>query len=57
MLGRTVAEVKQLTAGVPVELEIFGQGRAVAQEPDPGTVLAKGRPRLRVRFTESGGEG
>lgn len=57
LLGRTVAEVKQLTAGVSVELEIFGQGRAVAQEPDPGTVLANGRPRLRVRFTESGGEG
>ncbi|MCU0668847.1 MAG: penicillin-binding transpeptidase domain-containing protein [Myxococcota bacterium] len=57
VLGLTIAEVKRLTAGVPVELEIFGQGRAVAQEPDPGTVLAKGRPRLRVRFTESGGEG
>jgi cell division protein FtsI (penicillin-binding protein 3) len=55
--GMTVDEVKRLTAGVPVDLEIFGRGRAVAQDPDPGTVLAGERTRLRVRFAESGGRG
>jgi cell division protein FtsI (penicillin-binding protein 3) len=55
--GLTVDEVKRLVTGVPVELEIFGRGRAVAQEPDPGTVLAGGRTRLRVRFADPGGRG
>jgi cell division protein FtsI (penicillin-binding protein 3) len=55
--GKTVAEVKEITAGVPVELEVLGRGRAVAQEPDPGTVLSSGRTRLRVRFQEPGGRG
>ena len=55
--GKTVDEVKQMTFGVPVELEVFGRGRAVAQEPDPGTVLSTGRTRLRVRFAEQGGRG
>jgi cell division protein FtsI (penicillin-binding protein 3) len=55
--GMTLAEVKRVTEGVPVELETFGRGRAVAQEPDPGTVLAGGRTRLRVRFAEQGGKG
>ncbi|RIL06740.1 MAG: cell division protein [Proteobacteria bacterium] len=55
--GLTIEEVKKITAGVPVELEIFGRGRAVAQEPDPGTVLAGDRTRLRVRFSGDGGEG
>jgi len=50
--GKTIAEVKRLTAGVPVDLELFGRGRAVAQEPDPGTVLSTERTRLRVRFAE-----
>jgi cell division protein FtsI (penicillin-binding protein 3) len=55
--GLTVDEVKRVVARAPVELEVFGRGRAVAQEPDPGTVLPGGRTRLRVRFAEHGGEG
>jgi cell division protein FtsI (penicillin-binding protein 3) len=55
--GLTVAEVKRIVSQAPVELEVFGRGRAVAQEPDPGTVISDGRTRLRVRFTEPGGEG
>jgi membrane peptidoglycan carboxypeptidase len=55
--GLTVDQVKRVVARVPVELEVFGRGRAVAQEPDPGTVLPGGRTRLRVRFAEPGGEG
>jgi len=37
--GRTVAEVRQMTAG-RIEVKILGQGRAVAQRPPPGTVFA-----------------
>ncbi len=55
--GLTVAEVKRVVSRAPVELEVFGHGRAVAQEPDPGTILSDGRTRLRVRFVEPGGEG
>jgi cell division protein FtsI (penicillin-binding protein 3) len=55
--GLTVAEVKSVVSRAAVELEVFGHGRAVAQEPDPGTVISDGRTRLRVRFAEPGGEG
>jgi cell division protein FtsI (penicillin-binding protein 3) len=55
--GLTVDQVKRVVARAPVELEVFGRGRAVAQEPDPGTVLPGGRTRLRVRFAEQAGEG
>ena len=55
--GLTVAEVKRVVSRAPVELEVFGRGRAVKQEPDPGTVLSDGRIRLRVVFAETGGEG
>jgi cell division protein FtsI (penicillin-binding protein 3) len=55
--GLTIDEVKRVVARAPVELEVLGQGRAVAQEPDPGTVLPGGRTRLRVRFADHGGEG
>jgi cell division protein FtsI (penicillin-binding protein 3) len=55
--GLTVAEVKRVVSRAAVELEVFGSGRAVAQEPDPGTVISDGRTRLRVRFVEPGGEG
>jgi cell division protein FtsI (penicillin-binding protein 3) len=55
--GLTVDEVKRIVDRAPLELEVFGRGRAVAQEPDPGTVLPSGRTRLRVRFAETGGKG
>jgi cell division protein FtsI (penicillin-binding protein 3) len=57
LLGLTVSEVVQRTAGSALRLEIQGSGRAVAQEPDPGTVLTAGSERLRVRFAPSRGPG
>ena len=55
--GLTVAEVKRVMSHAPVELEVFGQGHAVRQEPDPGTILSDGRTRVRVSFVNLGGEG
>jgi len=53
--GLTVAEVVQRTQGTAIELDLQGQGRAVAQDPVPGSVLDAGRERLRVRFQPAGG--
>jgi cell division protein FtsI (penicillin-binding protein 3) len=53
--GLTVAEVVQRTQGTAIELELQGQGRAVAQDPVPGSVLSAGRERLRVRFKSDPG--
>jgi cell division protein FtsI (penicillin-binding protein 3) len=57
--GRTLAEVKAMTAGGPLEVEFVGSGRAVDQEPDPGTILAGARKRIRIQFAAdaAGGEG
>ena len=55
--GLTVAEVKRVMSHAPVELEVFGQGHAVRQEPDPGTILSDGRTRVRVTFADLAGEG
>jgi cell division protein FtsI (penicillin-binding protein 3) len=52
--GLTVAEVVQRTQGTAIELDLQGQGRAVAQDPVPGSVLDAGRERLRVRFQPGG---
>jgi cell division protein FtsI (penicillin-binding protein 3) len=54
--GRTVAEVKAMTANGPLEVEIVGAGRAVDQEPDPGTILAGARRRIRIHFAADGAE-
>lgn len=54
--GRTVAEVKAMTANGPLEVEIVGAGRAVDQEPDPGTILAGTRRRIRIHFATDGVE-
>jgi hypothetical protein len=48
--GLSVAEVVQRVGGTAIRLELTGRGRAVAQEPVPGTILSAGRERLRVRF-------
>jgi cell division protein FtsI (penicillin-binding protein 3) len=48
--GLTVAEVKAITARADLAVEISGSGRAVAQEPPPGTVVAARATRIRVRF-------
>ena len=53
--GLTVSEVVQRTQGTALELDLEGQGRAVAQDPEPGSVLTAGREHLRVRFAPDRG--
>jgi cell division protein FtsI (penicillin-binding protein 3) len=48
--GFTVAEVRQIAATSQLDVNISGSGRAIAQEPPPGTVLAIGGAPVRVRF-------
>jgi hypothetical protein len=55
--GLTVAEVRAITEGSALELEVVGSGLAVDQDPDPGTILAGGRKRIRVHFVREGEEG
>jgi stage V sporulation protein D (sporulation-specific penicillin-binding protein) len=62
LLGMTVEEVQQITTQSTLALEVSGSGRAVAQDPPPGTIVASGSTRIRVRFETSplrsaGGEG
>jgi len=33
-----------------VRIEVEGRGRAVSQDPGPGTILTGGEKRVRVRF-------
>jgi cell division protein FtsI (penicillin-binding protein 3) len=57
--GRTVAEVRQMTAG-RIDVKFSGQGRAVAQRPPPGTVFALHSGRVSIRFearSTASGEG
>jgi cell division protein FtsI (penicillin-binding protein 3) len=55
--GLSVSEVVERVGSTAIRLELTGQGRAVAQEPIPGSILSAGRERLRVRFEPSGGRG
>jgi cell division protein FtsI (penicillin-binding protein 3) len=55
--GLTVEEVKRITAEGALAVEISGSGRAIAQEPPPGTVLAAREGRVRVRFAQHPGVG
>jgi cell division protein FtsI (penicillin-binding protein 3) len=48
--GLTVAQVQAVTAQAGIRVEITGSGRAVAQDPPPGTVVGAQRDRVRVRF-------
>jgi hypothetical protein len=48
--GFTVAEVRQIAATSQLAVSISGSGRAITQEPPPGTVLAIGGAPVRVRF-------
>jgi cell division protein FtsI (penicillin-binding protein 3) len=48
--GLTVAQVKAVTDQAQIRVEITGSGRAVAQDPPPGTVVGAQRDRVRVRF-------
>ena len=57
--GRTLAEVKQMTTG-RIEVQISGRGRAVTQQPPPGTVFALNSGPVTIRFeaqTATSGEG
>jgi cell division protein FtsI (penicillin-binding protein 3) len=55
--GFTVAEVRQIAASSQLAVSISGSGRAIAQEPPPGTVLAIGSAPVRVRFQPGSGAG
>jgi cell division protein FtsI (penicillin-binding protein 3) len=48
--GLTVAQVKKAAADARVVVEVEGEGRAVSQEPGPGTILSGGERRVHVRF-------
>jgi cell division protein FtsI (penicillin-binding protein 3) len=48
--GFTVAEVRQIAETSQLAVSISGSGRAITQEPPPGTVLAIGGAPVRVRF-------
>jgi cell division protein FtsI (penicillin-binding protein 3) len=47
--GRTVDEVRQMTAG-RIQVKISGQGRAVSQQPPPGTIFALDSGPVTIRF-------
>ncbi len=51
-------EVERITEGLAFVVEMVGEGRAVAQEPAPGTVVAARGARLHLRFeqVDAGGE-
>ena len=48
--GFTVAEVQQIAASSQLAVRISGSGRAISQDPPPGTVLAVGAASVKVRF-------
>jgi cell division protein FtsI (penicillin-binding protein 3) len=48
--GLTVDQVRKAAADARVVVEVEGVGRAVSQEPGPGTILSGGERRVRVRF-------
>ena len=55
--GFTVAEVQQIAASSQLAVRISGSGRAIAQEPPPGTVLGIGDATVRVRFEPAAAPG
>ncbi|MDJ0849365.1 MAG: penicillin-binding protein [Myxococcota bacterium] len=46
--GYTVAELRELSAATELSVRISGRGRAVSQEPPPGTVVAARGARIEV---------
>ncbi len=52
--GLSPEEVRRLTAGSRLRVELDGSGLAVSQEPEPGTILAGASRRVRVRFAAGG---
>ena len=55
--GLTLPEVKEIVRESTLRIEIEGRGRAVAQDPHPGTVLAGPGKRVHIRFSVQAGEG
>jgi cell division protein FtsI (penicillin-binding protein 3) len=51
--GLTPDQVRRELAGLGIALQVSGSGRAVAQEPAPGTIVRGGS--VRVRFGAGGG--
>ena len=51
--GLTQEQVRRELSGLGIVLQVSGSGRAVAQEPAPGTILRGGS--VRVRFGAAGG--
>jgi len=54
--GLSLQEVRQLTEQSRLELEAIGEGHAVTQDPEPGTILNDSKPRVRVRFETLAGK-
>jgi len=48
--GLSVAEVKAISKRAQLDVAISGSGRAVAQDPPPGTIVASRGARIQVRF-------
>jgi cell division protein FtsI (penicillin-binding protein 3) len=51
--GLTESEVRQITADTTLDVRMTGHGRAVAQEPPAGTILAGNRALVHIRFERS----
>jgi cell division protein FtsI (penicillin-binding protein 3) len=48
--GLTRSEVRQITARTPLDVKMTGHGRAVAQEPPAGTILASRQALVFIHF-------
>jgi cell division protein FtsI (penicillin-binding protein 3) len=55
--GLSIDEVRRATTGIGLEVEMRGRGRAISQDPAPGTILAGATRRVSVRFVPRGEEG
>jgi cell division protein FtsI (penicillin-binding protein 3) len=55
LIGLTVAEVERITSEGALAVEVSGSGRAIEQDPPPGTVLPARDGRVRVRFAQRDG--
>jgi cell division protein FtsI (penicillin-binding protein 3) len=53
--GLSVVEVEAIAAQADLAVEISGSGRAVAQDPLPGTIVAARDARIQVRFEPGAG--
>jgi hypothetical protein len=48
--GLTVSDVRAIARSGGLHVVIEGEGRAVSQDPPPGTIVATREARIRVRF-------